>query len=266
MIFAAQATIEFVGIILFTTQLATGGAGGRGGAVVGIMPQMPPETEAHVAVMAFPSSDLVLGSLEGDWNVVTLPAQALSYVRFLPGDQVTFETNVATNPAPGAPAHLRHLKPEWELSNGHAGFDLANGYKPPYEGAVVVVKLTEGFVDGCASTAHPGRMDTIARFQSDSVLRVVATNRRTGVIRRFSLRVDGSAFVIAHVPETYIQTGVAAGNHYMAYCAMADKHLQTCPVPEPVNAPACSATTGMLILQTPSGYGTNADCSNTQWP
>lgn len=116
MILAAQATIEFVGIILFTTQLATGGAGERGGAVVGIMPQMPAETEAHVAVMAFPSSDLVPGSMEGDCNVVALPAQSLSYVRFLPGDQVTFETNVTTNRAPGAPTHLRHLKPEWELA------------------------------------------------------------------------------------------------------------------------------------------------------
>jgi len=53
----------------------------------------------------------------------------------------------------------------------------------------------------------------------------------------------------------------------MAYCAMADKHLDTCPLPEPVKAPACSApTTSMLILQRPNGFGAGADCSNTQWP
>jgi hypothetical protein len=292
MIFAAQATIEFIGIILFTTQVGkgpatsrpvTGSATAPAAGVVAIMPPMPGGVEPHVAVMAFPSEALV-GNVV-NWPLTTLASQDLSYVRFAPGDQISFETNVTNNSVPGAPTHLRHLKPDWETANHQSGYDLDAGYKPPYASAVAVIRLTEGTVDGCKSKAHPGRMDTVATFQSGSVLTV----RNADGSKHFQLRVSGyDVFVIAHVPETYIQTGVASGNHFMAYCRMANRPLETCPVPNPVEAVDCPVITNMPILQPTTdqltsgdmhgmtmsqatssgvtGFAGSADCSNTQWP
>jgi hypothetical protein len=240
MIFATQAMVEFVGIVMLTT--------GGGSGVVAIMPTMPSAVETHIAVVAFRSQALDRQSLKG-WGVTDLPS--FSYVQLAPKDQVHFITH-AQNNAAGAPTHLRHLKPDWVTNNG-GDYQLDTGYMPPYSHAAAVVTLTEGSVDGCQSQTHPGRMDTVATFNTSGVLTVSNDDNS----KHFDLNVTpNEVIVVAHVPSSYLTTGAAGGNHYLAYCSMAKTPPEFCPVPQAVNALPCPVSGyNMPILRRPTSSG-----------
>lgn len=244
---SVQAIIEFVGIIVLAgapappsriavvmrRQPAPAG-------VVAIMPRITlSDVPTHTAAIVYPTSS---GTLGGKWagNGVPIPPQGdWSYLP-LDGDQITFVTGLAPTKPPTRPNTLEGLKHDWENYNsGIPKLELDPGYTQAsrYAKAAAVVRMTDGTLDGCHSETHPGRTETTARIDTNGVLKIVSNRvQRDGSVSQWgTLQLDvtqNSTFAIVNLPTDDL-TGTsqgATGNHYLAYCAMANQSID-CPIP-----------------------------------
>lgn len=253
---ASTAIIQFVGLLVFSTQLSN-----DPGLLQAVMPRVAPErahaermvmtksgrvprdtaeaphagqhVEEHAGVLIFLKSDLK--SFKG-WSpqpLTTVARGRYVYVR-LNGERITFKAasaktaqpNSARNTTPAATASQGLGLPHLAQCCGAQAAMKSEFRHPNYQGAIAVFDLPTGRVSTCGAYA-PGvsqtRIDTRLEIDNDGVLIIATTDPRR------EIRLKGKATVlVANIPLQDI-TGVrgAGGSqhHYTAYYDMIDKTM-----------------------------------------
>ena len=282
------ATIHFVGIITFLPQSSiptarTGaqdaglkvastqppanalGVSPRPGVLAVIPQDFPTPIARHTAMILYHARDYVAST---GWKSASLHRDGLKYVTLNHGDLVTFDTGGATNP----PVAFPTLLPHHPARSKTLRLDLLPPYSPDDRSHATVVNIPTGTASVCEDNHRSDT--TITMNAKRSFVIKVKTKSGTKTLKLKS----GAEVSFVNVPFDYASAPLnhrhQTTNHYLEYCVMAGLALDRSHCPPLVYLPSGAGTCDwpgkdMLVAQTakkPPEMGTNADCSNTQWP
>jgi hypothetical protein len=270
---SATAFIEFIGIVALTANTAsllstldktkanailevaptTG--------IVAVMPAIPTgqNIPPHTPMIVFPTGalDTTLRQNPLGWIVSQL-RPGLSYVALAPSDRITFENLPAQTFLidKAWSDSFPHLKSEWNTTRN---VDLQSGYTAAsgYSASTGVFTLTKGSVSACTPHDHPGRADTLVTVQTSGAVDIVAGSGITAKRLRLRIETDSNVvnnrernvITIANVPLDYAKDPTMSnGNHFEAYCAMANAPVTNCQPPLAGTLRDCPFTPAMIAV------------------
>ena len=299
----AQATIEFIGIILFTTQPVTP-------AIFTTPPNTPTLTTRTVSPAAQPNqsvnavarvgNDVAVRQAAPQQNNVALAQDVVAILPPMPNQVephtplIAFPTADFIDASGWTRVDLgRDGLSYIVLSTGDQVTFQTGARNPPIAGPknlphlkseLAALQRFQGFDLKAGYKAPAYSLAAVVKL-SEGVLQecssaahggradthVTLNTNGTLVIasgsKRLRLRTNqGDRFTIANIPLTYaISPTNTMSNHYLAYCAMLNVTPASCPMPQPNAALQACLGTGNAKTN-PATLGGSADCSNTSWP
>lgn len=230
---------------------------------------VPANIEPHMSLLIF-HKDLVPNNAPQQWNPSTIlskwpNATALTDYRYveLAGEHITFLVDAPNNP----PATLPTNMPKFSCPNTTAP-GLTPDYQWPYSKAAAVVDIPEGALSVCRVTkVADGRIDTRLVLNTGGTLTVYA--QKAGVIKTLVLKTTGTPTIyVANVPPPRVDlTDKPNGDaHYYAYFKMIgkDKSSNCSGAPGvPPNTPYVADCKEEPVFIPPSPTGTGTGTSTT---
>lgn len=208
---AASAAIEFIGLIMITTQTTPMRA---------LLPQVPltAATQSiphHVALIAFPARAID----SGNWPHTALGISKDYEKILLNRERVVFDTlteqnlPTASSLTAAAPLALPKL-------SGASSADLRAEFKPPFQGAQGVIELPFGALSACQGLAN--RIDGLLTLNTNGKLKIRTVDGTKYIVLN-TQNLGDDKILVANVPNPYENAGNVTGplvNHWQVYYAM----------------------------------------------